>query len=429
MTLELSRRDVFRYTAVGLGGVAVLGGVTACAKGTTTPGAVATTGAATDFNFASSSLSQDTTKPILQAAIDSFAAKKGVKVTASSYPFNSFLTQFTLQVRGNQFSGAAQLPPEWLASLAALGKLVDLSGLTSGRGYTDSALAMGTYHGKQLGLPWYTGAIGLVTNKELLSKAGASAEPKTLEEFEVNLRALKGIGVIPYAATTKTAGLKDILLWMQTFGSPIIENGKSTIGDDASVEAVTWYKKLFDDGLIAADVDRSSARTLFAQGKTAIYDDAPVGKAGAVSTSPDSGLGDKMAPIARPVRSSGDTPKEVLWGMLMVVVDGEGSGTAAEFAQWLTSDEAQTVDYSKKLDLPPTTTTALNSPDIAANTWISDFTTKVTVHAKPSPLWPYVQNSQMETAIAEQVQAVLLGKSSPADAMKAAGKTVNGLIS
>ncbi len=427
MTLQLSRRDIFRYTAVGLGSAALLGGVTGCVANA--PAAVATASAATNFDFVSFSLSQATTTPVLQAAIDSFASKKGVKVTASSYPFNSYLTQLILQVRGNQFSGAAQMPPEWLASIAALGKLVDLSDLVKGRGYTDAALAMGQYHGKQLGLPWYTGSIGLITNKELLSKAGASAQPKTLTEFEDNLRALKGIGVIPYAATTKADVGKDILLWMQTFGSPVIENGKSTIGDDASVAAMTWYKKLFDDGLIAPDVDRSAARTLFAQEKTAIYEDASVGKAGDISTSPDSGLGDKMAPIGRPVLSTGDTPQEVLWGALMVVVAGEGSGTAAEFSQWITSDKTQTVDYSHKLDLPPSTTAALNAPVIKADTWISEFTDRVTVHAKRSPIWPYVQSLQMQTAIAEQVQAALVGKSSPAEAMKAAGKAVTGLIS
>jgi multiple sugar transport system substrate-binding protein len=34
----------------------------------------------------------------------------------------------------------------------------------------------------------------------------------------------------------------------------------------------------------------------------------------------------------------------------------------------------------------------------------------------------------METAVAEQVQAVLIGQSSAADAMKSAGSTISGLI-
>ena len=158
-----------------------------------------------------------------------------------------------------------------------------LSTLAEGRGYTDAALGAGSLDGKQLGLPWTIGAIGLIGNAELFDKAGASLTPKTIEEFEEGLRALKGIGVIPYAASTKAAQLKDIVVWMQTFGSPIIDGDESTIGDEASVKAVEWYQKLYDEGLIAPDVDRAAARTLFAQGGTALYDDAPVGKSSVVS--------------------------------------------------------------------------------------------------------------------------------------------------
>ena len=428
MTLELNRRDMFRYTAVGLGSLVLLGSVAACAPEAAAPGAVGSSADPTNFNFASWGMSEDATKPVLQAALDKFANSKGVSAEASAYPFNDYLNQLTLQTRGNQFSGAAQLDVAWLASLAALGKLTDLGGLTEGRGYTAAALKAGTFDGKQLGLPWTIAAIGLVTNTELLERAGATSDPKTIEEFEENLRAIKGLGVIPYAAATKAAGLKDILVWMQTFGSPIMEDGKSTIGDDASIEAVTWYKKLFDEGLIAADVDRSAARSLFAQGQTAIYDDAPAGKAGVVGQSPDAAFADKMVPISRPVMKDGDAPQELLWGHLIVVVEGEGSDTAAEFAQWLTSDEAQTVDYFEKLGNPPTTEAALASDEVAANTFVSSFTEKVTTNASSSPLWPYVQYAQMEAAIAEQVQAVLIGQSSAADAMKQAGETVNGLI-
>jgi multiple sugar transport system substrate-binding protein len=129
------------------------------------------------------------------------------------------------------------------------------------------------------------------------------------------------------------------------------------------------------------------------------------------------------------VLKAGDASQNVLWGHLVVVVDGEGSGTAAEFAQWLTSDEKQTVSYFEALGLPPTTDAALASDAVAANTFVSDFTERVTANATPSPLWVYPGYAQMETAVAEQVQAVLIGQSSASDAMTSAGSTVSGLIS
>lgn len=432
--MQVNRRDIMRYGAVGFGSLAVLA-VAGCAtdEAAVVSSSAASTPAntpapATNFNFASWGMSEDTTKPILQGAIDAFANPKGVSVATSSYPYNDYLNQLILQVRGGQFSGAAQLDVSWLSSVAALGKLVDLSSFAAGRGYTASSLAAGVSNGQQLGLPWTIAAIGMVGNEEILGKAGVSSQPQTIDEFEEGLRALKGIGVIPYAASTKTAGLKDILAWMQTFGSPIVENGVAKLDAPEAVAAVTWYKKLFDEGLIAPDIDRSAARALFAQGQAAMYDDAPVGKAGVVAQSPDAQLGDKMSPMSRPVLAAGDTPRAVLWGHLVVVVDGEGSETAAEFAQWLSSDETQTVDYFEKLGLPPTTDKALASPVVKGNEFVSAFDDRITATAAASPLWVHESYAQMETVIAEQVQAVLIGQSSPADAMKFANDTVNGLM-
>jgi multiple sugar transport system substrate-binding protein len=180
--------------------------------------------------------------------------------------------------------------------------------------------------------------------------------------------------------------------------------------------------------LIAPDVDRAAARTLFAQGATALYDDAPVGKSAVVSQSPDSGLGDKMIPVARPTLAAGDTPQHVLWGHLIVVVDGDGASTAADFAQWLTSDEKQSESYFTALGLPPTTDAALASSAVTSNTFVEAFTSSITSTAKASPLWKYPGYGQMETAIAEQVQAVLIGQSSAKDAMKTAGDAITKLL-
>lgn len=55
------------------------------------------------------------------------------------------------------------------------------------------------------------------------------------------------------------------------------------------------------------------------------------------------------------------------------------------------------------------------------------FGERITATATPNPFWPFPQYAQMETVVAEQVQAVLVGKASPADAMKAAGKSVQAL--
>lgn len=431
-SIELTRRHVLQLFGATAGVVTIA----ACAP--SAPSDPPTTRATTDappteapaenFSFASWSLAEDAPKEVIQANIDAFAGDAGVSIAPVTYPYNEYLNQLTLQVRGGQFSGAAQLDIAWLGTLAALGKLVDLAEFAEGRGYTASSLEAGRFDGVQYGLPWTAAAIGLVANSEILDRVGATEIPSTIEDFEALLRELKGTGVIPYAASTKVAQLKDIQVWMQTFGSPLLEDGEVTVGDDASVEALNWYKKLYDEGLIAPDVDRFDARSLFAQGNAAIYDDAPAGRPAVLSASPDTELESKLLPGARPVLASGDTPRALAWGHTVVVADGPGADTAAEFAQWLTSDEDVVVDYFAQLGLPPTTDAGLGSSEVAADAFISAFTERITATATPSPFWVFPQYGQIDSAINEKVQAVLIGQQDAATALAEARETAQGLI-
>lgn len=430
MTTAYSRRRM-----LGLLGAAGLGvaGLAACAPAPKESERLAADDPKANektFSFASWTLNEETGKPVVQGLIDTITKKDGLTVNGISYPYNEYLNQLTLQVRGDKLVGAAQLDIAWLGALAALGKLRDLGDVAKDGGYTDTALASGKYEGKQLGLPWTTGAIGLVTNKELLSRVGITKAPETIEDFEAALVELKGIGggVVPYAASTKVAQLKDILFWMKTFGSPLLEGDKVTIGDDASVEAVTWYKKLYDQKLIAPDVDRFDARALFSQGRAAIYDDAIVGKGAVLKDSPDPGLADKLDPIARPVLKSGDDPQAQLWGHVIVVVEGTAANTASSFARWMTSDEQATGEFFTKLALPPTTEKGLASPAVADDPFTKAFSERITKTASQNPFWRFPEYAQMETVIAEQVQAVLIGSASPADAMRTAGEQVQKLV-
>lgn len=432
--MPLSRRSLLQFMAVGAGATTLA----ACSpSGDPTPGATSTDpgdsgagGTATDFGFASWSISEDAAKPVITGQLETFGADRAITISPVSYPFNEYLNQLILQVRGDQFSGAMQLDIAWLATMSALGKLRDLAPYAEGRGYTEAGLSVGQVDGVQNGLPWTMGAIGLIANSELLERVGADSIPTGIEDFEALLRELKGLGdgTIPYAASTKVAQLKDVQVWMQTFGCSLVEDGEVTIGDDASIEAVAWYKKLYDEGLIGADIDRFDARSLFSQGKAAIYDDAPVGRAGVVADSPDADLASKLLPGARPVLNSGDDPQALAWGHVVAVVEGEAADTASEFAQWLTSDSETVVAYFDALGLPPTTEDGLAAESVASDTFIADFSERITATAQPSPFWVFPQYGQIDSAISEQVQAVLVGQSSPADAMAAARDAANALI-
>jgi multiple sugar transport system substrate-binding protein len=434
MTSTYTRRDLIRLAGLGAGAVG-LGGLAACAPsapGESRPAASGTPGGGdpTDFSFGSWSLSEEAAAPVVQAQLDAYATDHDIAIKGVTYPFNEYLNQLILQIRGGQFSGAAQLDVAWLGVVAPLGALRDVGAMVADAGYTETAVRAGQIDGAQWGVPWTIGAIGMVANTELLGRIGATTAPETLEDFEALLTELKalGDGIVPYAAMTKPAQMKDILTWMETFGSPLVDGDTVTIGDEPSVEAVAWFKRLYDAGLIAPDVDRFDARALFGQGKIGLYDDAVKGTAATIADSPDPELAAKLDGIARPVLAAGDTPRSLLWGHVIVVVDGDGADTAADYARWVTSDEETVVTYFEDILAPPALESVIDAPEISGHALTAAFNERVTPHATASPFWRFPQYAQMETAVAEQVQAVLVGNATPAEAMRAAGQAVQSLV-
>ncbi|MFD5193298.1 extracellular solute-binding protein [Streptomyces sp. NPDC058357] len=428
-TSGITRRGALRMFGIGALGVAGAGALGACAPS----GAGTSSGGDTkskNFDFTSWSLNEEAAKPSIEKIIAAWEKAEGSKIRAVSYPYNEYLSQLTLKLGGGETTGAVHLDIAWLAAVAQMGKLADLGSVALKGGYTNVALDSGMYDGKQYGLPWNTGSIGVIANSGLLEKAGIKKHPTTVEEFEGALRELKGLGggVVPYAAATKVAQLKDIFPWMQTFGCTLLEDSKVTIGDDASIDAVTWYKKLHDEKLIAADVDRFDARALFGQGKAAFYDDAIIGKGVTAAQSKDKTLADAMQPMKRPVLRAGDTPQALLWGGVIAIVKGKGQDAATEFALHTTTDRATTTEYFAARALPPSTTAGLSDPKVAQDTFTTEWTEKITDTATGSPFWQFAQNAQIEEAVAKQVQAVLVGTSKPKDAMKKAAEEVNDLI-
>ena len=59
------------------------------------------------------------------------------------------------------------------------------------------------YDGKQYGLPWDMGMMGVWYNKDLFSKAGITAPPATWDDFLADVEKLKASGVAPLAIAGK----------------------------------------------------------------------------------------------------------------------------------------------------------------------------------------------------------------------------------
>jgi multiple sugar transport system substrate-binding protein len=383
------------------------------------------------FTFTGWSLQEGSTRDVIMGAVDAYSADTGAEIEPVAFPYNEYLNQVLLQARGSNITGLVQLDIAWLAPMAAMGVLKDLGPVASEVDYTDAALSSGQVNGVQYGLPWTTASIGMVANMGLLEEAGVTEIPTTIEEFEAALEALKAYDpdVIPYAAMTDTAQLKDIIPWIWTFGGTVIDDeGSVVLNDEGTIAAVEWYASLLDRGLIAADMDRFDARQLFAEGRVGFYEDAIVARALAAGTAPDSGIAENVVPVPRPVLNEGDASQALLWGHILVVIDDENGDDAAAFAKYLTSDEDTVLNYFSQLALPPTTESALASDTVQSDEYVAQWSSGITATARTNPFWPYTEAAAMETAMNEQVQAVLTGSASAEDAMNEAHDEISDLI-
>jgi multiple sugar transport system substrate-binding protein len=365
-----------------------------------------------EFTFTGWAINEGASKETVEGYIAAYAEAHNAAIKTQAYPWGEMLNQLVLQVNGGTAEGAAQLDVAWLNTLAATGKLKDLGPYAEGRGYTEAGLRSGQVDGVQYGLPWTTASIGMVANQEILQAAGVTELPTTVAEFEAALEKIKAYDpeIIPYAGMTALNGLKDLIPWIWTFGGSVIDDqGNVTLGDEGSVAALEWYKSLLDRGLMAPEMDRATARQLFSQGKVAFYDDAVVAKGIVTADTPIENLGDLIIPVPRPVLNAGDAPQSLLWGHLLVVFDGPNADAAAKWAQFLSSDPDTTVNYFETLALPPTNDAALQSEAVMNDAYMSAWADTVTATARMNPFWPYVESARMESILAEQAQAYLLG--------------------
>lgn len=424
MSATYDRRTMLKLFGVGTGAVVL-------------PGCMPTGGSGGDgagggegvLDIGSFILADEATKAGLQGLIDTYSSEQGIEVNPVAVSYPEYDKQMILKVAAAEFSGGAlHIEVGKLGAFAETGKLQDVAKLTEGVGYTDTALSSGQFDGTQYGVPWTSGAIGMIANDEILQSVGVRELPPTIEEFEEVLTEIKATGVIPYAAITKVAELKDILIWMQTFGSDLVVDGEVTLGDEPSLEALAWYKSLYDKELIAPDVERIDARTLFSQGRTAMYDDAIVGKGVLADTASDPELVNKVSPHSRPVLQKGDTPRAQQWGHMIAIVEGEGAETASDFAVWATSDQEAVLDYFEAVQLPPATVEGMAAKPVQSDDFTAAFNERITTTATQDPFWRFPQYPQIQTAISEHVQSVLVSDVSPAEALTNAREEIQELM-
>ena len=149
----------------------------------------------------------DPGKSVFQGIADAYmAAHPNVKINITILENEAFKTKLATSMQSGEVPDLFQ---SWgggiMAAQADAGVLKDITADVAPWKDTinPGALSIYAYNGKQYGVPWDMGMIGVWYNKALFTKAGISAPPATWDEFLADVTKLKAAGIVPLAIAGK----------------------------------------------------------------------------------------------------------------------------------------------------------------------------------------------------------------------------------
>lgn len=408
---------------------------TASAAATSLAGAIPAWAQSKALTYVGWSQDEAASKPTLSVMFEGYRkANADVKLDVVGFPWAQMQQNILLRLRSGQPLDVVQLAERWLPQFGTTGKMLDMREVF-GKAQLEKlinpgTLALGEFRGKQLGVPWTSGSIGMVANAKVLRDAGVSAPPQTIDAFIEALKAIKKSQPqsVPYAMTTKNNNSlsPDFQVWLWTFGGKLFDDkGKVTVNSAAGVRALTFMADLVKDGLVAKDIDRPDARRMYGQNQTGFYHDAPLARGFARS---NSGKGTDFDPFVlsmpTPVVRAGDTPKSFAWGHLLSMFnDGKAAPNAqtprGKLVSHLAFSDANQLAYFKDQGLFPVTNSAL--AQLANDPYVAAWTRTARAAGRDEiSLWP--NSADITTIVGEEVQGALLGQKTAQAAIENMGK-------
>lgn len=305
-----------------------------------------------------------------KAADDYMAANPNVKINITILENQAFKDKLTTVM---QSGDAPDMFQSWgggvLYQYAAAGLVRDITAdlATDGWGDTINAAALGLYanEGKNYGVPWAMGIVGMWYNKAHFATAGITATPTNWTELLAAVDALKAADIVPISVGEgdKWPGhFWWVYLAIRNGGKAAFDAAYTRAGkftDEPFVKAGTMLKELvdkepFQEGFLATTYN--DADTLMANGgpaMTLMGQWAP-GNQKSLSESGE-GLGDDLGFFTFPMVDGGaGAPEDVLGGCDGFAFGANAPDAAVDFARYLLSKDVETGWASEGVAVLPT---------------------------------------------------------------------------
>lgn len=219
-----------------------------------------------------------------------------IKVDLLVNPAHDHHNKLLMATQVGEAPDVFQYIPEWLVVLWSADVLLPINDYISSsesNQFTQSTLDLASWQGQLYGLPWRYGCSVMYINIDMFEKAGIEIPQDPMaKEIDWNWEDLYEISkrfkeVLPagewgfgYSGDATNLGMSWEWLgfFFQAGGTLLDESGKAAINSTAGVEAINFYKKLYDEELIPKGVlalKDSDMLDLFGRGVVAMWQNGP----------------------------------------------------------------------------------------------------------------------------------------------------------
>lgn len=348
-----------------------------------------------------------------------------IKIKSTRMPSGSDFNQQLVQaISGGSTPDLARVD---ITDVAKYAKLGALSSVDDAQGFADikkelyeGPMSTSLYNGKYYGIPLDTNTKIAIYNKELLNKAGLTEAPKTFDELIKAGEKIKGAETFPLS-------IQNLQVWawepyFLSFGGKYTDdsNTKATgyLNSPESIAALTKISDLYKEGMIGQSVIGGLGTWEGIKGNNyMMIDEGPWWFAA------NKDFKDNV--VYGPMPTVNGKSVSVVGGEDTVIFNTcKNKDAANKFAQFLASDEAQTI-FAEELEMIPVNTKTAEKDIVTGNPLLKTYVDQLnhTWARTPSPNW-----SEIDTVLQKTFEKVLRGEAEPKEALDEAATQVDALL-
>jgi multiple sugar transport system substrate-binding protein len=354
--------DVTRRTLLASAGAVGVGTLLASCAGFTGQSSTQSSGGSKSGTITFTTWASDEEKAAYQKLISQFeASHKGVTVKANFVPYEQMFTNIDAQLSAGNAPDVFRAGYGQIGGYAQQGQLLDLSSYFSSSesgAFIPAFWEAVKYDGKPYGVPQETDTSAIVYNKSMMSDAGYTTFPDSLdnawswEEFSAILSTLRGklpAAKYPFVDNWQQYGSPRWLTWLFNAGGRLLSEDlkSSAIQSAAGTKALDYTKEFFTKKYVPANSSTKSnayADTTWLAGTTAMVSAGNFLLPEFVSAKFEWGV----TYLPKDVRGADDLGGNALVG----TASTKNKDLTAEFLKWMVSADAMSTFCGTALELP-----------------------------------------------------------------------------